>query len=506
MATVALLQRKVCATGLALLGAVSILVIGIRRRFPRNVKYEHGFPLLGIIPGVLKAFFKYEFHDHLHARFQRSGMTWAANFAGVGILGTIDPKNIEYMLKSNFDNYVKGKITEATHDLLGGGIFNVDGEKWLHQRKTASKMFTKRQFEGHIWQVVQANIQKLADILRNTTGQEVCLFNLFNRFTLDTIGEIGFSRSIGSLQDPTSPFLKSFDAAQSAMVKRGFVSQTFPVYKALRALGLLWERDLPHHLQVLREYSDSIVEDLISKVATNEDNSFVGLFIKDSEGQELLRRDANSFRLYMRDMVLNFLIAGRDTTAQNLTYAMFELSQHPEAMAKAREEVARVCGNKPVVYQDITKLHYCKAVIDEALRLHPSVPFEIKVAVAADTLPDGTWVPAGCRLCYIPYAQGRCTELWGADATSFRPDRWMEMPRRPSSFEFVAFNAGKRECLGKRLAEVEMTATIATLVRDFDFSLAIAPAEVRYDIQLTLGCSSGLPAVVSPRCFGDAFS
>merc|ERR1712039_371067 len=111
----------------------------------------------------------------------------------------------------------------------------------------------------------------------------------------------------------------------------------------------------------------------------------------------------------------------------------------------------------------------------------------------------GTVLPAGCILQYNTYAQGRSKELWGEDAEVFRPERWLERPTYPSSFEFVAFHAGPRECLGRRLAGAEMTTFISTLLRDFDFALAVEPKNVKYDVQLTLGCSSGMPMTVATR-------
>ena len=95
--------------------------------------------------------------------------------------------------------------------------------------------------------------------------------------------------------------------------------------------------------------------------------------------------------------------------------------------------------------------------------------------------------------------QGRSTEIWGHDAETFRPERWLERAAYPSSFEFSAFHAGNRECLGKRLAVAEMTTFVSTFLRGFDFELAVDASEVRYDVQLTLGCSTGMPVRVTPR-------
>lgn len=484
---------------LAFAVATAVLTIVQQFRLPRNVKWVKGWPLLGYLKHILTELFAYRFHDHISDLHKKLGMTLAFHILGAPVVATIDPKNLQHMLKDNFSNYVKGRVfSEPFTDLLGEGIFNVDGQKWFDQRKIASRMFTKKVFEDHIWSVVRRNTREVTEILRQADGTSICMFNLMNRFTLDTIGAIGFSKNIGSLADPSSPFLKSFDYAQDALIKRFWLNHGIPSWRLLRFFGLLWERDLQFHLDALNEYSDGIVKDLLSKGADSGDSSFVGLFVKEFVGQGLHEKDEEGFHRFMRDMVLNFLIAGRDTTAQAITWTLFELAQSPNIVQKVRDEVSSVCGPEGLAYEHIKELRYTKAVLDEGLRLHPSVPLDGKLALQRDVLPDGTIVPAGCLVGFVPYAQGRCEALWGSDAHVFRPERWLER-KMPSSFEFSVFTAGPRECLGKRLAEMEMVALLATLLPRFDLSLAIKPEEVKYDTQLTLGCSSGLPMEVRVR-------
>lgn len=482
--------------GVTVPGALAISVSGFflwkYLWMPSGVKYAKGAPVFGMAWYILRSLFGVRLHDDFESLHKTLGFTFAYHVLGIPFVATMDPRNIEHILKTRFDNYVKGHLfRDPFTDLLGDGIFNVDGELWHHQRKTASRMFTKSQFENHIWKVVDQNTTKVLEILQQSKGKAVDMFNVMNRFTLDTIGEIGFSKNIGSLEDPSSPFLASFDYAQGAMIKRFWTGHGFPIWRFLRCFGLLWERMLPSHLKLLDEYSFMVVDDLMAKVNSGEDSSFVGLFMKEAQSQKQWEQDLQGFRRFMRDMVLNFLLAGRDTTAQALTWTFFELAQHPDVLQRAREEINVACGDAPVTYGALKRLPFLKAVLDEGLRLHPSVPMNGKLALQSDTWPDGTRVPRGCLVQLSTYAQGRCEEIWGSDASSFRPERWFE--RKHSSFEFPAFHAGPRECLGKRLAEMEMATLMASVIRDFDFVLLRDPKDVTYDTQLTLGCASGLP-------------
>jgi len=86
---------------------------------------------------------------------------------------------------------------------------------------------------------------------------------------------------------------------------------------------------------------------------------------------------------------------------------------------------------------------FLEACIMETLRLYPSVPLDSKNALEDDTLPDGTFVPAGVECAYSPYCFGRSVDIWGADAGEFKPERWLGTPT-PSQYKYLTFNAGPR--------------------------------------------------------------
>jgi len=136
--------------------------------------------------------------------------------------------------------------------------------------------------------------------------------------------------------------------------------------------------------------------------------------------------------------------------------------------------------------------------LNEALRLYPPVPLPTKEALGDDVLPSGAVVRKGCILLYNPYAMGRSEKLWGKDAHQFKPERWLDVAF-PSLYTYPVFNAGPRECLGKRLAWVEMKACLVQVLKAVKISLAIPPEGVLCDVQLTIGMSSGLPCHIQSR-------
>eukprot|EP00929_Paragymnodinium_shiwhaense_P108129 TRINITY_DN74446_c0_g1_i1.p1 TRINITY_DN74446_c0_g1~~TRINITY_DN74446_c0_g1_i1.p1 ORF type:complete len:560 (+),score=132.88 TRINITY_DN74446_c0_g1_i1:68-1747(+) len=479
---------------------------------PRNVPRPPGHWLFGNLPEILQAL-----KENTHLDFIADQMmefkvrTFLGKFPfSPWMVVTTDPRNVEHILKTNFENYDKGEwMCVKLLELLGHGIFNVDGPSWYMQRKTASKMFTQNLFKEHIWVVVNRNSKKLRSILTRSakkadggsrSAEPVNVFDLLNRFTLDTIGEIGFGKCIGALEDPSSPFLKAFDKAQSITFLRVFN----PLWWPMRKLSALAERDSAMYFKLLDDYSVGVVRELRANLDSScgkqggvnwQDlearKSFLGLFMEGAkkQGEELTEEQC-------RDLVLNFLIAGRDTTAQALSWTIFLLTQNPDVEAKARKEILSVCGANGPSYDDMGSLPYLNAVLHEALRLKPSVPLDTKIAVKDDVWPDGSVIPRTTMVVYNIYGMGRDEQLWGPDAREFKPERWLAMKEPPSNYAYPVFNAGPRECLGRRLAIVEMKACLAMLLPAMTFKLAKPADEVKADTMLTIGMYGGLPCYV----------
>jgi fatty acid omega-hydroxylase len=488
--------------------AVLLLVIRevVRRRQarPRGATILPGHWLMGCLPESIRAAAQKTHLEHQLQQHRQFGRTFAhKNAFSTWKIQTTRPENLEHILKTNFDNYPKGKFfRDRLQDLLGGGIFNADGNEWHTQRRVVSHMFTANLFKEHIWVVVRRNARKLRDILEGSgPDQIVDVFSLMNRYTLDSIGEIGFGCCIGSLEDPSSPFLLSFDRAQQIAFWRFLMDSFWPVFKLLQ-IGP--EKESRTHFGRLDSYSREVVRDLCAAInAAPSKNggvawadiearkSFVGLFIEDARKRgESLSED------YLRDLVMNFLFAGRDPTAQALSWTIYCLCLHPEVEDKARQEIVDVCGVRGPAYEDLPRLTYLQAVISEVLRLYPSIPIDIKTAVSDDTWPDGTFIPAGSTVAYDIYSMGRDEAIWGENAEVFRPERWLEMKRIPGNSTYPVFNAGPRECPGRRMAEIEMKTCLAMLLPQVSFRLAVPASEISTNSQITIGMGNGLPCVV----------
>lgn len=241
------------------------------------------------------------------------------------------------------------------------------------------------------------------------------------------------------------------------------------------------------------------------------------------------------------DAAMNYLSAGRDTTAQSLTWTLYLLMRHPAAQQKVLEELQttfpKAGHHLPVSFDSVqpVSLPYTMAVFNESLRLYPPVPIEIKECTETSLFPDGTRLPKGSIVMWVPWAMGRSHQIWGEDADDFRPERWLlsdgeleklehqitidtESKAKPSrlvsrnAFEFPVFNGGPRSCLGKKLAELLAVYVVASLVWCYEFEEIMdeklggcgrGNARLSQD-SLTLPMEGGLPCFVRKRNFEKA--
>ncbi|PNX83723.1 cytochrome p450 704c1-like protein, partial [Trifolium pratense] len=231
----------------------------------------------------------------------------------------------------------------------------------------------------------------------------------------------------------------------------------------------------------------------------------------------------------LRDVVLNFVIAGRDTTATTLSWAIYmvmthsnvaeklylELKTFEENQAKEENVTLPQCDdnddlelfNQRVVQfskllnkDSLERLHYLHAVITETLRLYPAVPQDPKGVMEDDVLPDGTKIKAGGMVTYVPYSMGRMEYNWGPNAASFIPERWFKdgVLKNESPFKFTAFQAGPRICLGKDSAYLQMRMVLAILCRFYKFNL-VPGHPVKYRMMTILSMAHGLKLTIEKR-------
>ncbi|CAL9752124.1 unnamed protein product [Musa acuminata subsp. burmannicoides] len=408
---------------------------------------------------------------------------------------TTDPAVVEYILKTNFDNYGKGWYNYGNmKDLFGDGIFAVDGDKWRHQRKLASFGFSTkvlREFSGAIF---KRNAVKLAHVLSSyaTSNEKFDMQDLLMKSTMDSIFKIGFGLELNCLDDSDnrgSEFAKAFDVSNEFIMMR-YVNA---FWKVMRFLNIGSEKTLKSKVKLVDDYIYKLIRIRVEEMS-NEGSDSEGKDDILSRFLEESRKDPQNIDLkYLRDIILNFVIAGKDTTAGTLSWFFYSICKNPPVQEKIYQEIKEVIEAsedagfdafaESIDDESLNNMHYLHAALSETLRLYPAVPLENKVCFADDILPGGYNVRKGDIVFYQPYAMGRMEYLWGKDAEIFRPERWLDdggvfQPESP--YKFSAFQAGPRICLGKEFAYRQMKIFAAVLLRFFKFKLGDEKKDAKF--------------------------
>ncbi|XP_057826562.2 cytochrome P450 86B1 [Cryptomeria japonica] len=498
------------------------------------------WPLVGMLPSLVVNLERlYEWLTEILKAKEGTCVFRGPWLCGMQSVLTCDPRNIEYALKINFPNYPKGQeFHRLFEDLLGDGIFNADSESWLLQRKIASLQFTSQAFRQFTANTVQDMVENrlvplLADVADRSAS--VDLQDVFLRYTFDNTCTAVFGKNPGCLAPelPAIPFATAFDDSVEATMFRHVMPRI--CWQVSRLLNIGKERQFLRALKPLREFVDDLIafkKAAIAAAGEMQDQDLLSSFMRNNDGGDGGGGAAGaSFSdKFFRDTVMNFVIAGRDTSAVALTWFFWCLSQHPHVEDNILAELDEVrqrskdCGGAAaeqrlqcsggsaaqrfLTGKELQECVYLQAALMETLRLYPSVPVDHKGVLAEDILPDGTCIRPGMRFMYSIYSLGRMESIWGPDCLEFKPERWICVGedgrlriKYESMYKFLAFNAGPRVCLGKEMAYMQMKCAAAAIISRFRVRVA-ANHRATHKLSIILTMKNGLPVTVTRRELG----
>ncbi|KAH8684443.1 cytochrome P450, partial [Tricladium varicosporioides] len=422
-----------------------------------------------------------------------------------------DPKNLEYVFK-NEGIFEKGDFVKSrSWDLFGNGIVNADGELWKVQRKAGLNFLSNANLKVLTEVALPLYLMQSIRHLRSTGGDSVTdLQAVFHELTTQLMGRMAYDVEMHH----DDPFTAAFDYASGITGERfqnplWQITEIFTGGKFHKSIAMVkaFGSQLVSKAAATRQRKESPNANRIELRSVEAFEGISGSLINsllDSIGDHNMVADA----------ALNYLTAGRDTTAQGLTWTFYLLMRHPKIIGNICNEVNGVINNiksnisisqKSLFDIDMAiftpvSLPYTLAAFYEALRFYPPVPFEIKQCMRSTTLPDGTFLPRDSILLWCPWAMNRSRLIWGDDAEQFKPERWLENGSlvSKSAFEFPVFNGGSRMCLGKKMAEVVAVQVVATMLLFFEFE-AVDDTERLSQNSLTLPMEGGLPCFIRPR-------
>lgn len=400
------------------------------------------------------------------------------------IVFTSDPENIKAMLATQFTDFGKGEPFHAEwQEFLGDSIFTTDGASWHQSRQLIRPQFTKDRvsdlhcFETH-FQTLLRGIYKGGPLdgeheqvdMNIASGRVVDISDLFFRMTLDITTDFLLGADVKSLSTVNNPFAEAFNNVQrlqNIIARTGKLRGLYPKGEFRRSLHQV-ETFINHYVErTLRLTS----EELEAHTKTDAGYTFL---------HELARTTRDPKQL--RDQIMAVLLAGRDTTASTLSWALYELSRTPHAVAKLRSEIQNFVGDESQAptYEHLKNMPYLRAILNETLRLYPSVPFNVRLALKDTTLPRGGGpdgseplpvlknTPCGYSTLVMQRDPSRYPPVSEsfADPAIFSPERWNVWHPRPH--DYIPFNAGPRICIGQQFALTEIGYVLTRMMQKFD--------------------------------------
>ena len=188
-------------------------------------------------------------------------------------------------------------------------------------------------------------------------------------------------------------------------------------------------------------------------------------------------------------MPQDLFLAGVDTGAITLTWAMTELARNPRIMKKAQVEVRNSIGKKGKVTEgDVDQLHYLKMVVKETLRLHPPVPLLLPRETMSHFEINGYHIYPKTQVQVNFWAIGRDPNLW-KNPEEFLPERFMDnsVDFRGQHFELLPFGAGRRICPGMYMAIATVELALANLLYRFNWNLPNGMREADINMEEAAG-------------------
>ncbi|XP_059315263.1 cytochrome P450 94A2-like [Lycium ferocissimum] len=386
---------------------------------------------------------------------------------------TANPSNVQHILKTYFHNYQKGYLGKETlKDLLGNGIFNADGEIWKYQRKLASHEFNSKSLRRFVEDVVNVELSdRLIPILTVAASQDTVLDiqDLLQRFAFDNICMVAYGYDPAYLLPsfPEAKFANAFEEVVRISSER-FNSLAPFIWKLKRILNVGSEKKLRVCATQIRDMAKEMIKQKKEKSTFSSCDDLLSRFLISSNEQHNMHDEE-----FITDIVISFILAGRDTTSAALTWFFWLISKNPEVEKEILKEIVKTTSSS--TYDEVKDMAYTHASLCESMRLYPPVPVDTKEAMQDDILPDGTFVRKGTRISYHPYAMGRVEDMWGKDWHAFRPERWLERDVKTGNWKFIprdpfvypVFQAGPRVCLGKEMSFLQMKKVVAGVLRRF---------------------------------------
>lgn len=418
------------------------------------------------------------FVEQLEHSWRRCGDCFELRVANHSLKAIVHPDDVEALLLTRRDRYIKGPAYDQFRQLVGDGLVTAEGEHWRDQRRLIQPSF-RRETIATLGDRMVAQTDAMLDRWARETRADVG-FDVhaeLMRLALEIIADALFGLAFG--EDRAATSTAAFADAMEVIAGRITAIAVPP-----RWLPTPGNRRLERAIADLDRVVGGVIR--ARREAGLDRDDLLGTLLRatDERGQPL----AESL---LRDEAITMFLAGHETTAVALTWTLWLLSQHPEVRARCEAELDAALGDRPPTVADLPALAYLGQTFHEAMRVIPPVWSGARDCIEADTLGDGLPVDPGDRVLNLIMLTHRHPEFW-PESERFDPERFA-----PSAvagrhkFAYMPFSEGPRKCVGLHFATMEAQLLLARILQRGVFT--IAPGFVpEPDYQLTTRPKHGL--------------
>lgn len=378
--------------------------------------------------------------------------TYSVNLGRMNLIATQDPAFIDYVLKGNHKNYYKSKIlTEQLGRFIGNGLLTSNGDYWLKQRRLIQPGFHHEKIHG-LFSIIKRTVDDF--LVDFPTGDKVDIYPWMNKLAFEIVINTLFNVKIPQAKrDELGNFISETQDFVIRDVRQPYKSWWFKlsgeVDKNLKKSARA--RDIIREIIQQRKQSSEKFNDLLDMLLDS----------RYEDSGEAMHEDQ------VIDEILILVIAGHETTANALSFALYLLAHHPTALENLRKATEGLSLDATVKNEQLS------AVINETMRLYPPAWISDRVALHDDQFKDFR-IPKDTIMVLFYYGLHR-DALHFENPTAFQPERFLKKNSdKDKPKAFYPFGAGPRLCIGNNFAMAEM----AIFLREFISFFDVAPAGI----------------------------
>jgi cytochrome P450/nitrite reductase/ring-hydroxylating ferredoxin subunit len=417
---------------------------------------------------------------------------WAAQYGPVYLfkmgsaraVAVSDPKWCDQILRARPETFTRDSAIAPVFSEMGGdGVFSAEGDAWRPQRRLATLALAQRHLRGLYpkLQIVTTRLkrrwERLADV-----GVPLDIVDELKRFTVDVTTLVTFGHDVNTVEQGDDVIQRKLALVFPAVNRRLFA--LFPTWRLVR---LPRDRRLDRALAEVRAWLGELVVAERARLAAEpgraeKPSNFLEAMVSARDDEDQPFSDDLIF-----GNLMTMLLAGEDTTANTLGWAVHQLCDSPESVMELRREADEHLGTSDVAgdIETANKLAFAGAIANETMRLRPVGPIlllEAKVeAVVGDLL-----VPAGTRV-FVLSRPAACDPDHFDEPHAFRPRRWLgETAGTHDVSAHIPFGSGPRICPGRGLALLEMKVLLSMLYKNFDVERVGGPEGVREKFEFAM--------------------